>query len=251
MFKRDPANNDILPAPGEEYYNNSIPFEGVFINYADSIKENSGGDIADIKYTHRSRISGELHPTSSYTAAVQDVKDGIVDMSVGNFWITAERLKMTTFTVPLFNDRTVLVVPQPGTDNSFHLQLQKAIRPFTPELWGLIIATVFFASLFGVWFTDRAPTNDLRRGKARRSKSAYLRLAIDSCLQKGMFFCSAGVEQDSGATLSGKLLTAGYGVIILTRHVDLFCRPPERRVFVRSHLRRVFSCRRLCSPFPA
>ena len=98
-FKRDPVSNEILSTPGDEYYDNSIPFEGVFINYAESIKENSGGDIADIKYTHRSRVSGKLHPTSSYTAAVQDVKDGFVDMSVGNFCEYCTTSSHVTFVV--------------------------------------------------------------------------------------------------------------------------------------------------------
>ena len=52
-------------------------------------------------YTHTSKASLKMYPTSSFTAAVQDVENGLVDMALGPFWITGQRLKMTTFTVPL------------------------------------------------------------------------------------------------------------------------------------------------------
>jgi len=52
-------------------------------------------------YTFGSASSRLLHPTSSFTAVVQDVKDGLVDMGVGPYWVTGERLKMASFTVPI------------------------------------------------------------------------------------------------------------------------------------------------------
>ena len=48
----------------------------------------SKGDIQNITYTSRSKASSHVHPTSKFTAAVQDIEDGLVDMSVGPFWIT-------------------------------------------------------------------------------------------------------------------------------------------------------------------
>ena len=45
MFKRDPVNNDILAARGSEYYNNSIPFEGTYVNFAENIVEVSAAFI--------------------------------------------------------------------------------------------------------------------------------------------------------------------------------------------------------------
>ena len=83
-----------------KYNDNSVPFEGVYINYINDIKKIAGGDIKNIVYTPRSKASGIVHPYSSYTAAVQDIEDGIVDMAIGPFWITLQRLKMTAFTVP-------------------------------------------------------------------------------------------------------------------------------------------------------
>ena len=78
----------------------SIPFAGVYINYINEIVSISNGGIKDIAYTHQSKASDILHPTS-FTAAVQDIEDGLADMGVGPFWVTAERLKMVAFTVPV------------------------------------------------------------------------------------------------------------------------------------------------------
>lgn len=71
------------------------------MNYINNILRVTDGDIKEISFTHRSKANGNLHPTSSYTAAVQDIEDGIADMAIGPFWITAQRLRMTAFTVPL------------------------------------------------------------------------------------------------------------------------------------------------------
>ena len=51
------------------------------------------------------------------------------------------------------------------------------------------------------------------RPKQRRRLAAYARLALDSFLQKGQFFCSAGVEQDTGSSLPNQILMFGayYG----------------------------------------
>ena len=38
----------------------------------------SNGDIKNLTFTYRSKSSSLVHPTSSFTAAVQDVSDGLV-----------------------------------------------------------------------------------------------------------------------------------------------------------------------------
>ncbi len=85
---------------GDEYFDDTIPFGGIYIDYVKSIVQLSNGDIQNVTFTHTSKASLKQYPRSMYTAAVQDVENGLVDMAVGPFWITGERLKMTTFTVP-------------------------------------------------------------------------------------------------------------------------------------------------------
>jgi len=91
------------------------------------------------------------------------------------------------------------------------------LAPFTLELWGLVIGIIVAASLLSLWFTDRSKEARMRSGrdlqenrpKQRRRLAAYARLALDSFLQKGQFFCSAGVEQDTGSSLPNQILMFG------------------------------------------
>jgi len=86
---------------GDEYFDDSVQFGGIYIEYINSVVKISNGDIQNVTFTHTSKASLKRFPASSYTAAVRDVQNGLVDMAVGPLWITGQRLKMTTFTVPL------------------------------------------------------------------------------------------------------------------------------------------------------
>lgn len=86
----------------DAYFNDTIPFGGIYIDYMNSIVKLSKGDIRNVTYTHTSKGSLKRYPAAnSFTAAVRDVQNGLVDMAVGDFWVTGERLKMTSFTIPI------------------------------------------------------------------------------------------------------------------------------------------------------
>ena len=243
------------------YFDDSIPFGGIYIDYVNSLVNISNGDIQKMKFTHTSRASLKEYPTSSFTAAVRDVKNGLVDMAVGPFWITGERLRMTSFTVPISKlmhdyeiviimcafgqlilftmaalfklhffqlplpvyDKTVLVIPRPGTNYNLGYEVQKVLEPFTYGLCLVVLAVIIVASLLSVWFTDREMAAKKRYGlqssqtkkPKKKRKAAYFRLILDAFLEKGMFFFSAGIEQDMGASLPHKVLMFGFGFFIL------------------------------------
>ena len=162
-------------------------------------------------------------------------------------WLSfrAQRLKMTAFTLPLIYDKaslmiiasiiiefmhtrsslcrsqTYLVIPKPGVTQTLGQQTAKVIQPFAIELWLLIIGFILAAAVLSVWFTDSV-RNDRSagrrmglRGKTKRRKMAYVRLTLDSFLEKGLFFCSAGIEQDSSTSLPNKIMLFGFGLFIL------------------------------------
>eukprot|EP00986_Skeletonema_menzelii_P007895 scaffold3154_cov129-Skeletonema_menzelii.AAC.1 len=189
------------------YYDDTIPYGGIYIDYINSIVKLSDGDIHNMTFTYTSRASAKQHPRSSFTAAAQDVENGLVDMAVGPFWITGQRLRLTTFTVPLVSDKTVLVIPKPGTKNDLVFEIQKVLEPFTYGLWGVAVAITIVAALLSVWFSDREMAAKKRYGmqlkqskkSTKRRKAVYFRLMLDAILEKGMFFFSAGIEQDTGA----------------------------------------------------
>jgi len=225
IYKRD-INGTILYDVGDEYYNNSVIFEGVYPNFVAKLMKITNGDIANITYTHKSKASSLVHPTSPFSAAVQDIKDGLVDVSIGPFWITGQRLKMAAFTIPVVYDKTFLVVPRPNTKPSLHDQVVKVTAPFSLGVWMLLCLIILMASLLSVWFTDRVEvaTNLLsdRRGtlgrmknRLRRKKKAYARLALGSFLEKGTYFFSAGVDNDPAESLAHKVLMFGFGFFIL------------------------------------
>ena len=95
------------------------------------------------------------------------------------------------------------------------------LEPFTYGLWGVAIAITIVASLLSVWFSDREMVAKKRYGlqsakrPKKKQKAAYFRLILDAVLEKGMFFFSAGIEQDTGASLPHKVLMFGFGFFIL------------------------------------
>ena len=237
MYKRD-SNGGILTERGDEYYNDSIPFEGVYIHYLKQIMKFSDGDIKSLNFTHRSKVSDIEHPTSTYTATIQDIADGVIDMAVGSFWVTPQRLRMASFSLPFASDKYSLVIPKPSNDSSLAEEARKVLAPFSFGLWGLLLGVIAVTALLSVWFTDphanqiRPPNTSRRnnstnsgrvtmqqlqstqRGKRRLFKY-YGRMAFDQCLEKGIFFCSAGVEQDERSSLPTKMLLFGFGFFIL------------------------------------
>ncbi|KAL7533811.1 hypothetical protein ACHAXR_005454, partial [Thalassiosira sp. AJA248-18] len=236
VFKRD-YNGDIPMAPGEEYYNNSVPYEGVHINYAKSLEAAAEGDFT-LKFIHGSRASKVVHPSSPGNAAVQDVADGLVDIAIGPIWITVGRLQAVSFTMPIQQDKTVLVIPQPGIKSSLSAQTQKVLDPFTWGVWGLLIGSITVTALLSVWFSgkfERHRKPQQGQSHTRKRKIVYARLAIDEILQKGMFFCSAGVEQDAGASLPHKLLMFGFAflILIVVSRVFNLVLPPA--FFIQAH----------------
>jgi len=217
------TNNTGGTERGDEYYNDSVPFEGLYMDYMQDLMRISDGDIKNITYTHTSKSSIQRHPSSTFTAAVQDIKNGLVDMSASAFWITGQRLKMTAFTVPLMYDKTVLVIPTPRIDGGILYEASKVMGPFTISLWLVLGVITAISAFLSVWFSDGEKLAKRRYGKSVRvlrkrnqgNKKVYARLALDAFLEKGLFFFSAGVEQDHGASLPHKCLMFGFGFFIL------------------------------------
>mmetsp|Transcript_5441 Transcript_5441/g.13625 ORF Transcript_5441/g.13625 Transcript_5441/m.13625 type:complete len:357 (+) Transcript_5441:326-1396(+) len=196
IFKAIPSS-DILAVQEDEYYNNSVPYEGVLNDYMDALVHTSNGNF-NVTYTFGSKASRLLHPTSPWTAVIQDVKDGLIDMGLGPFWITGERLKMVSFTVPMAYDRQVLVIPNPATKDTLISQTSKVLAPFAVGVWVLIVAVITLTALLSVWFSDRTLMAMARMGKKihqlkrpkRPKKGVYARLALDEFLKKGMVSAS-------------------------------------------------------------
>ena len=54
-------------------------------------------------------LSLEKYPLSSFTACVHTIAMGLADMCVSSFWVTAQRLAMSSFTTLIWADDMILV----------------------------------------------------------------------------------------------------------------------------------------------
>ena len=84
-------------------------------------------------------LTGALLMTASYSK----VQNGLLDICVGNFWTTAERLGKTTFLTPTAIEMFYLLIKRPLTDDSFAASSAAPFSPFSNELWGTLVATMF------------------------------------------------------------------------------------------------------------
>ncbi|EJK48816.1 hypothetical protein THAOC_32354 [Thalassiosira oceanica] len=240
MYKRDNVTDEVLTSTGDEYFDNNVPYEGVYPTYLERILKMSNGDIKNVTYTHVSKAAKLAYPGSSFTAAVSDIQHGLADMSNGvspswrparvsciagtngtpinqPFWVTSQRLKMTSFTIPITYDKSVLVIPRPGKSDTLKDQVVKVLEPFSYGLWGLLVASIFITALLSVWIKDK--TIDKTQGgldrRVKRRSTAYTRLLVDELIRKGLFFFGGGVEQDENSSLPLKTMLLGFGFLIL------------------------------------
>ena len=135
-------NGDIAEFDGAQYRNSSKKFMGTMMTYVEKLHEISEPNNMSFNFIPRSGGSIIRSPNSKFTAAVTDVQAGISDISTGMYWITAERLALTTFTVPLFVSPLLLYeIHEPDDDTFSHAALQM-FKPFHITLWILLAVFV-------------------------------------------------------------------------------------------------------------
>jgi hypothetical protein len=141
------------------------------------------------------------------------------------FWVTSERLAMTTFTTPISTDKIVLWIENPssGTDTVSN-NLSKVLLPFDKSLWIALLLAVCGVSILSVWFADengerRKWWHKLRgeawaRGTLLERARIFGRVLLDSFLAQSTSFFGQP-EFDVEASLPMKILKFGFGFVIL------------------------------------
>ena len=142
-FKRDSVTGEALTENLDEYLiDDSIPWEGALIDYLNAVL--SGSNMEAFHYTFTSRgARGEF--ASAWTALVGEVAAGNADLGGGTCWITADRVRMSSFSRPLFEDEFFLYIPRPPPGTDFNDYAWKLFDPFTPTLW-VIVTSIFVAA---------------------------------------------------------------------------------------------------------
>jgi ABC-type amino acid transport substrate-binding protein len=97
----------------------------------------------------------EVHPvsnwsstrySSSFTSCVHEVALGATDICIGNFWMTAERLALASFSPPLYDDEFRLLVKEDKEIDYLEIILTPTL-PFTFTAWTYIVLMVMYSSV--------------------------------------------------------------------------------------------------------
>jgi len=209
---------------GPEEHDVSVPFQGYMIDYFDAILKNADM-VKTANYRTRTRGSDTVFNSSSWMAAVRDVQVGVSDLALGVFWMTTERLYMTSFTAPIATDRVLLAVRKPLEKNSILFELQKLKNPLTTNLWLLLLVAIIVVVILSIWFSSEdaensRPWHAFRNKKWKRAspkERIYITVntVFESFLEVATDFCGAAVGHDWQATLQYKILMFGFALFIM------------------------------------
>jgi len=233
----DPVSGDLVdPA----YRDDEDPWCGILVEYVGLMSAHSYAGLAmpnfDLTWVS---VASRAEHSSSWTAAVADVAHGIADVGLSLFWITAERLEMSSFTANLATDLFYLFVPKPRVDNSLMTQVKKPFEPFEWPVWLLLLVVILSTGTLFQVLTTRLwwPTWSEKVGFKAASKGYKVALLL-SKLSEGWYSAFMGVvtggpELDGEHRLATRLLNAGLGVFILifltmyTANLAAFLTQPE------------------------
>lgn len=123
--------------------------------------------IAAINHTYTSNAA-KVHvyerdnTESSYTACIDDVENGRVDMCAADFWITSDRLARVPFTMPMTMQKLQLFIPQGVVvDPPLKEMLGAVFRPFEPSVWVFIFALAILVGLLDMWLNSKQWLNEI------------------------------------------------------------------------------------------
>lgn len=170
--------------PGDDYYwLNTVEGglkEGVVVDmFVKAMHESHDVEYVEVPLLNRSR---EQYPTSTYSACTHQVALGESDLCIGNFWVTSERLSMTTFASPYHTFTFFVYVIKDDGEMSFSELMSRPFLPFSFAAWGLLLAS--FVLLSTVMFLlerelieDKKTTNQKMRATLEQ---IVTRIAVNS-----------------------------------------------------------------------
>lgn len=210
----------------ELYYNDNIPWKGWIVDYFNEVARIS--NLGEITYTHRSGGSDVKSPSDPWTATVFDVHAGIASLGLSNFFITPGRLQLAPFTVPLDTYKFYLYVKEPVTAvqrDTFGDHLGRALTPFAPSLWYLILAglvmiaclSLVFASkdgeLGGAW--SRMRSLEWKRASILKRAKIFITMSFDAFLFTSTLVMTDALYVNHHDSQAQKLMNFGVAFSLL------------------------------------
>jgi len=96
--------------------------------------------LADPLVSEDSLLNAEYN-ASSWSACIHDLAVGRLDLCLGDFWVTQERLKMVNFLPSIEMDNFFLVMPGDGEESVADI-MAKPFRPFEGFTWVFIMGVL-------------------------------------------------------------------------------------------------------------
>lgn len=196
---------------GPEIFDPRIPWQGSLIDYfEDAILKPSA--VSGAEYHRRSKGAQTKGIASHYTQAVSDVEAGIADAGMGLFWVTAQRLAMTSFTVPITSDPINLWIPQPPLNDNLQYHFRKLLKPFSPALWACVVGCIVVFAVMSI-VVARHRFRQFKEDDKRRATSKLRRtfLVLAESLHAGFLeFFARSIQYRDQLAFSQKSLNLGF-----------------------------------------
>ncbi|GMI01940.1 hypothetical protein TrLO_g8137 [Triparma laevis f. longispina] len=112
--------------------------------YADVFKEFATEGGFTMKVTDTS-FASQKDSASSWTACVADVAAGVLDVCLGGFWVTKERIDLNVaFATPILMDNFYVMYPTKNNKASLIDLMYAPLMPFSTGLWWGIVSMFFW-----------------------------------------------------------------------------------------------------------
>ena len=195
---------------------------GIFIDFLSVVAQRAGFKVKFVDVS-----GGSLTKTSSrWTGCAYDVRAGLSDLCIGNFWVTSERRAVANFASSIFNEGFYLLVPAPSESTDFLSLVTKIFEPFSTALWLSISSAVVWTGIV-YCLVDRRAQDRIREevgsleGLSLWQKLALLRRpALEMLLSRvytALFELLGGAPVgEEGRTTPQKVVIVGWGFFIVT-----------------------------------
>lgn len=262
-FKTFDKSNSVVDFNSAEYKAGG-PYQGVMIDYINKLVEIAKEDNVTFTMQPRSGGASFREPNSLWTASVTDVQAGISDISTAMYWITAERLALTTFTVPLMVSPLFLFEKSKEDDASLWDDAMQMFQPFHTHLWILLAAFVVLVGILNVWFASRRgersawrealSSDHHRKSSVCRRVIVYCQICLASVLDSFVQCFGGGIEMDPESTFPSKIVSFGFGFFVLisissyTANLTSFLTAKASDTYIRSMDYAVSNKKKICAP---
>lgn len=212
FYRKDAEGNPITSYDGDKV-NGTGDYLGIYPEYWKMLEE-AGGFTSKPQFVS---LGSRAIQSSSWTACVQDVMNGIVDICPGDFWNTPERYSMIPFTVPVYTTKYFVMIKTPKPSNDFRSTAFKVLAPLTTDLWiSVILVTIGVGFLRAVIFmttvTDDEDGEALQKPLPLRF---FHRLWADTWLTISQLVNPlAEGDEDVGKSPALKMINLGWGVFL-------------------------------------